>query len=191
MSRPVRNRRMNRPPLVKGFIPYGGQLLSEEKIQLLMEEYEAIRLMDYEMLTQLSAAKMMDVSRPTFTRIYDSARKKISRALVLSLQFEIGGGNVELKGQWYSCKQCNAIFETKESKLDELYCPHCKSTKLDNVNDNLLNFNKPKRNYHQHQKADNESDCVCSECGFKTSHKRGIPCRKVNCPKCNIALYRK
>jgi predicted DNA-binding protein (UPF0251 family) len=190
MSRPVRHRKMLRPPLIKGFIPYGGQVQSEEKVVLLMEEYEAIRLMDYEMLTQQSAAKMMDVSRPTFTRIYDSARKKISRAFVLSLEIEIDGGNVELMGQWYSCNKCNAIFETPEGNIDDLYCSHCNSTDLNNVNEKLLNFEKLKYNYHQHKNAKNESDCVCSECGFKISHKRGVPCRKVKCPKCNISLYR-
>jgi len=191
MSRPVRNRRMQRPPLIKGFIPYGGQVLSKEKVLLLMEEYEAIRLMDYEMHTQESSAKMMDISRPTFTRIYDSARKKISRALVLSLQIEIVGGNVELIGQWYRCKNCLAIFEVTDSSMEGLHCSHCNSKDLESVNEQLLNFERPRHNYHQHKLAKNESDCVCDKCGFKISHKRGVPCRDVSCPKCNIALYRK
>ncbi len=34
-------------------------------------------------------------------------------------------------------------------------------------------------------------DCICSECGYKTEHKRGIPCATIKCPKCNINLTRK
>ena len=191
MSRPVRHRRMQRPPLTKGLIPYGGQVVSDEVVILLMEEYEAIRLMDYEMLNQVTAAKMMNVSRPTFTRIYDSARKKISKALVLSLKLEIGGGNVELQGQWYTCNKCHAIFETSDVEIVDLHCSHCNSKDLDNINEQLSNYERQKHNYFQYGGATKESDCVCQQCGFKISHKRGVPCRKVSCPKCNIALYRK
>ncbi|RLD40469.1 MAG: DNA-binding protein [Bacteroidetes bacterium] len=191
MSRPVRHRRMQRPPLIKGLIPYGGQVVSDEVVMLLMEEYEAIRLMDYEMLNQVTAAKMMNVSRPTFTRIYDSARKKISKVLVLSLKLEIGGGNVELQGQWYTCNECHAIFEIGDVDINDLYCSHCNSKSLGSINDQLLNHERQKHNYFQRDRVKNDSDCVCPDCGFKISHKRGVPCRKANCPKCNIPLYRK
>ncbi len=191
MSRPVRHRKMHRPPLTKGFVPYGGQVLSDDVVLLLMEEYEAIRLMDYEMLNQEAAAKMMNVSRPTFTRIYDSARKKISKAIVLSLKLEIGGGNVELQGQWFTCNKCHAIFEVNDIEINDLYCSHCNSKDLENINEQLSNYQRQKHNYFQQAGNKVKADCVCPECGFKISHKRGVPCRNVSCPKCNIALYRK
>lgn len=32
--------------------------------------------------------------------------------------------------------------------------------------------------------------CVCPKCGYKVEHKRGIPCSKIKCPKCNVSLVR-
>ncbi len=32
--------------------------------------------------------------------------------------------------------------------------------------------------------------CVCSKCGYKISHQRGIPCSDLECPKCHIKLIR-
>lgn len=191
MPRPVRHRRMQRPPLIKGFKPYGGQLRSKEKVVLLMEEYEAIRLMDFEMLTQLEGAKLMDVSRPTFTRIYDSARKKIGKALVLSMQLEIDGGNVQLEGNWFVCDKCKAVFDLKEGeKVDDMFCPHCQSPNFESINDQLKDYKRPKYNYHRQERSDTETFCVCDKCGLTISHKRGVPCRKIDCPKCKIPLYR-
>jgi len=32
------------------------------------------------------------------------------------------------------------------------------------------------------------SECVCPSCGYKETHKRGIPCSTINCPKCGTPL---
>jgi len=46
------------------------------------DEYETIRLLDYEGLMQEEAAERMNVSRPTLTRIYENARKTMAKAFV-------------------------------------------------------------------------------------------------------------
>ena len=56
---------------------------------LTKDEIEAIRLADFEGLYQEDAAKEMEVSRPTFSRILNSARKKIANALILGKAIEI------------------------------------------------------------------------------------------------------
>ena len=56
---------------------------------LTYDEIEAIRLADFEGLYQEEAAKEMEVSRPTFSRILNSARKKIANALILGKAIEI------------------------------------------------------------------------------------------------------
>jgi len=33
--------------------------------------------------------------------------------------------------------------------------------------------------------------CVCSKCGYQSSHKRGVPCTKQKCPKCGSSMARK
>ena len=53
------------------------------------DEIEAIRLADFEGFYQEDAANEMEVSRPTFGRILNSARKKIAKALILGKAIEI------------------------------------------------------------------------------------------------------
>lgn len=191
MPRPVRYRRMQRPPIINGFKPFGGKGRSKERVKLLMEEYESIRLMDYEMLTQVEGAKLMNVSRPTFTRIYESARKKIAMAMVLSMQLDIEGGNVAFDGNWYICESCNAVFDlNSEDDLEKINCPHCKSNDFEDLNERIKTYEKPRFNYHQAVVSEEERYCICTKCGLKVSHKRGTPCRKMECPKCGTHLCR-
>lgn len=80
MGRTKGNRKLNFKPIFKSFIPENKPFNSEMK--LLAEEMEAIYLMDVLNLYQEDAAKKMEVSRPTFTRILKNARNKIATALV-------------------------------------------------------------------------------------------------------------
>jgi predicted DNA-binding protein (UPF0251 family) len=61
---------------------YGVRGRKSNEVILRLEEYEAIRLLDYQNLTQEQAAVHMDVSRPTLTRIYEEARNKVATAFV-------------------------------------------------------------------------------------------------------------
>ena len=51
-------------------------------VDLRLDELEALRLADMAGLTQLDAAKRMDVSQPTYNRILRSAREKVTRSIV-------------------------------------------------------------------------------------------------------------
>ena len=82
MSRPKQNRKISNPPLMQGFKPFGIPRKMLKEVTLLYDEYETIRLLDYEGLRQEQAAEQMNVSRPTVTRIYEQARKTIAQALV-------------------------------------------------------------------------------------------------------------
>jgi len=53
-----------------------------EKIELFEDEMEALRLADYEGLYQQECADKMGISRTTFSRLVESARKKIADALI-------------------------------------------------------------------------------------------------------------
>ncbi len=57
-------------------------MIELEEVILELDEFEAIRLSDFEGLTQEKAAEKMKVSQPTFNRILSSARRKIADALV-------------------------------------------------------------------------------------------------------------
>lgn len=61
-----------------------------------VDEYEAIRLIDYEGLDQSACAARMEVARTTVTRIYESARRKLAQALVEGRPLVIDGGDVQI-----------------------------------------------------------------------------------------------
>lgn len=63
-----------------------------EKI-LKVEELESIRLKDYLQLDQAEAAKLMDISQPTFHRIITKAHRKIAEAFVEGKAIRIEGGS--------------------------------------------------------------------------------------------------
>lgn len=62
-----------------------------EEIVLNMDEFEAVRLADYEHLYQKQAAEKMNISRQTFGRIIDVAHKKIADVLINGKALRIGG----------------------------------------------------------------------------------------------------
>src|SRR6056297_3636102 len=83
-------------PKIKGLKPFGGEAGQKHMpvVNLLMEEYEALRLCDYDQFNHEEAAALMGVSRPTFTRIYADALKKIAQSFVQGRKIIIEGGHV-------------------------------------------------------------------------------------------------
>ena len=67
-----------------------------EKVNLTMDELEAIRLADAENVYQEEAAKKMNISRQTFGNILISAHKKIADCLLNTKALKIEGGVVEM-----------------------------------------------------------------------------------------------
>ena len=104
MSRPKQFRKIVSPPLMAGFKPFGIPRAQLEEVVLHYDEYETVRLLDYEGLMQEQAAERMNVSRPTLTRIYESARKTIAKAFVEGKMIVIEGGNVDFGRQWFRCR---------------------------------------------------------------------------------------
>lgn len=94
MARPRHDRVVAKSPSISGFHPYGCRCRKHKAVQLKYDEFEAIRLMDYEGMMQDDAAKQMNVSRPTFTRIYAEARKKLAAAFVEGSRILITNDNI-------------------------------------------------------------------------------------------------
>ena len=95
MPRKKKTRRVLQEPKFKGFRIFGKRA-NAESINLFVEEYEAIRLLDHEGLKQEAAAVKMNISRPTLTRIYETARQKIAQSITEGLNLRIAGGNYSL-----------------------------------------------------------------------------------------------
>ncbi len=131
MPRRRRLRKIVSPPGFKGYKPYG-HIPNNKNVELLYEEYEALKLADYDLMNQLDASKLMGISRATFARIYESARRKIAQAIVESREIKTVFGNAHLDKDWYICNQCHARFNLPDESMDR-NCPICHSKNLDPV----------------------------------------------------------
>ncbi len=103
MARPVRCRRICFEPQYDSFAPCKGG--SQEQILLTVDEFEAVRLIDYEKRTHEQCARQMGISRTTVTEMYERARTKIADCIVNGKTLCISGGNYVLcDGAARSCR---------------------------------------------------------------------------------------
>jgi len=90
--RPKKTRWVKCEPKERCFKPRCKPLSKLQGVYLSLDEFEAIRLADLEKLKQINAARLMHVSRPTFSRIVASAREKVADGLVNIKVIRIEGG---------------------------------------------------------------------------------------------------
>ena len=76
------------------FKPAGIPARMLDEVVIALDELESVRLADFEGLYQEQAAERMGVSRPTFGRIVEAARRKIADALIHGKLLRIAGGPV-------------------------------------------------------------------------------------------------
>jgi len=122
MARPQKSRKVLNPPKMKGFKPFGMPLCKAEPVIMKFEEYESLKLINYDGLQQDQAAKLMNVSRPTFTRIYNKALNLIAKSFVEGKAIEIKGGNFEFDQEWLRCKKCYKLIPGLENHSRCLDC---------------------------------------------------------------------
>lgn len=96
MPRTPKCRKIYSFPDYYSFIPEEAEKENIETIMLSLDEYETIRLLDYENLNQEECAVRMGVARTTVTAMYENARKKLISAVVEGKRLSITGGNVEI-----------------------------------------------------------------------------------------------
>ena len=73
MPRPVRSRRICDEPKYQCFSPC--EKKTSDIVILTLDEYEVIRLVDYEKMTHEQCAKQMDISRTTVTEMKVPGKK--------------------------------------------------------------------------------------------------------------------
>lgn len=185
--RPKRNRRIQRAPFSRRFQPGGIKEEAAHEVFLLFEEFESVRLADYKHLTQAQAAKVMGVSRPTFTRIYEEARRKIAMALAESRSIVIEGGNYEIEENWFYCNDCRVSFRSDEGSPGA--CIVCGSASLRDMTE-MEEKPAEKAGGGFAGGAGAEGHCICPKCEKRLPHERGVPCRTLVCDDCHVNMVR-
>jgi len=94
-----------------------------DEILLTVDEFEAVRLADYEGLNQRDACAIMKVSQSTFNRILALARKKIAQGIVEGQVLRIEGGRYVLGdgSGGLQCTDCDYRLDMQKDKQNA--CP--------------------------------------------------------------------
>ncbi len=114
VPRPYCNRRIAGRPAAATFKPTGIPADELEEVIMTLDEFEALRLADLDGLYQEEAAGRMKVSRPTFSRIIESARRKVADALVHGKLLRIEGGPIHL-----GARRCCRLHDRPASQPDQ------------------------------------------------------------------------
>lgn len=94
MPRRQRCRRICKEPIFREFFTVGTEAV--DTVILTVDEYEVIRLVDFEKKTHEQCAQSMNVSRTTVTEIYEKARYKLSEHIINGKHLLITGGNYRI-----------------------------------------------------------------------------------------------
>ena len=176
-------RKVLEAPTIKGFKPYGPDSDSQltPPVNLLFEEYEALRLSDYDKLNHHQASELMQISRPTFTRIYASALGKIATAFVEGRQIAIEGVKVYYDSSWYHCNRCYCYFNNPDKSIEITDCALCGQQDVSRFDsdESEMTWNR------------NKDICICPSCQYEVTHQPGQPCGRQVCPRCHARMRRK
>ncbi|SFL34303.1 DUF134 domain-containing protein [Halanaerobium salsuginis] len=115
MARPTKDRLIEQLPEIKFFKPAGVPGHQLEVVEITMEEVEALRLKDVEGLKQEEAARLMNVSRPTFQRVLTSARQKAAEALTCGKAIKFAGGDYRVVRPGH-CPKCGKKMRHKRGQ---------------------------------------------------------------------------
>lgn len=102
MPRPKKCRRICGLPKRCNFGPLDGSA-ENETIEMTVDEYETIRLIDYLGYNQEACSRQMGVARTTVQAVYNTARKKLAESLVDGKLLVIQGGNYQVCPQGRTC----------------------------------------------------------------------------------------
>jgi len=128
MGRPHKKRYVAFNPGVCYFKPRGIPMLDLEETRLTIDEREALRLADLEGLSHEESGQMMGVSRATFGRIIEQARKIVADALINGKAINVEGGNYEISSteRLFACENCEYEWHEDHGTGRPKACPSCR-----------------------------------------------------------------
>jgi predicted DNA-binding protein (UPF0251 family) len=113
MVRPQKDRLVGFDPKINYFKPRGIPVIDLAEVCLTVDEGESLRLADLLGLSHEEAGRQMGVSRATFGRIVQRARKIVADAIINGKAVRVEGGNYKRIGQTriFRCRACNHEWE--------------------------------------------------------------------------------
>jgi predicted DNA-binding protein (UPF0251 family) len=120
MARPKKCRIVGELPDITYFKPRGVQIRYLKEYTLTIDELESIKLADFMELDQEKSSEKMGVSRQTFGRILNEARKKIAQAIITGGAIRIEGGNFVSKDIVCNDECCSNCAESEDEEKDNL-----------------------------------------------------------------------
>jgi predicted DNA-binding protein (UPF0251 family) len=135
MVRPRKDRVVAYNPDVSYFKPRGIPMLELDEVKLTVDEREALRLSDLKGLSHEEAGRRMGVSRATFGRIIQRARKIIADALINGKAINVGGGNYRIVNQprIFVCNNCRYQWEEPRGTGRPECCPQCRHSEMQRI----------------------------------------------------------
>lgn len=127
MGRNKKDRIVKYNPEVNYFKPRGIPMFELEEVSLTVDEREALRLADLLGMSHEEAGKEMGVSRATFGRIVQKARKTIADAMINGKAIQIEGGTFHVidDSRLFKCFKCNSQWEEPFGTGRPEQCPTC------------------------------------------------------------------
>jgi predicted DNA-binding protein (UPF0251 family) len=137
MVRPQKSRLVTIDPQINYFKPRGVPMVDLEQVQLTLDELEAMRLADFLGLSHEAAGKQMGVSRATFGRIVEQARRTVADALIHGKAINVEGGNYERVdpsvNRVFVCDHCDCRWEEPPRTGRPKRCQSCSGQKFHRV----------------------------------------------------------
>ena len=126
VARPKCCRTVEFLPTISCFVPMDNYSDNYPSVVLSVDELEAIRLADYDGLSHELAGNRMNISRQTFGRVIETARKKVAESLTNGIALKIEGGNFAIHEiRTFVCMKCEHHWDVSCSKGRPKQCPEC------------------------------------------------------------------
>jgi len=127
MVRPQKRRSVAFNPEISYFKPRGIPMFDLEEIRLTVDQREAIRLSDLQGMSHEEAGRRMGVSRATFGRIVQQARKAVADALINGKAINVEGGNYKIISttRIFYCNNCRHEWQEPIGTGRPERCPVC------------------------------------------------------------------
>ncbi len=194
MGRNKKPRMVGHTPPASVFKPAGVPARTLQWLRLTLDQYEALRLADYEGLSQEEVAERLGVSRPTVGRILESARRTVVEALVQGQALAIEGGPVRWRpgcGLGHGPGRHGRAWDSTEDGVMRGGGGGGAGAGRGAGGGGGQGAGRGAGRGRQGGFAQGPGgNCVCPACGETAPHMRGTPCSEQKCPKCGAQMTR-